>query len=192
MLLLDEKSITNEIMLREDLVGIVRGTSIEIVKNTMTKDTGMVPFAQYIRIANSRGPVSYESLFEPKKEDTSFESQAKAKQASEEEEIKEAVEGFLKDVFGLVKEVGEGIQTEVETMQKDVTEDIDKFKENVKPDIQRAVRGLSNLLKKAEVEADILRLQGVKKFAEQEDISTKGFVKKVDAKIAVLKASIEG
>lgn len=189
-----ESEVTNELIINSFLLGVVNSDlpRVTVVKNRLNGVTGEVPFEMWVSLVEDFNELKTRQLrTEPEQEEK-----------SEVEEILEtfgeAFEGYYKNAYDILEEVVEDIQSGVEENIKpkaknifgEILSGMEDIAETLKPKVQDfktkgMIKGIQTAAL-AKMRAKKLRLQTARQIAISEGVATKGFIKRIDKKIAAI------
>jgi len=174
----DENDVTNEEILKYDLVGVVDITfeglpSINVIKNTMNGVTGKIPLQMWL------------SLVDDKIEDSKEGVKEKEVPKPEKTEYVRIFDEFT-DIFG------EGFATVTEA----INDTIEKIKfEDLGTEIQSAfdstIKKVLDEKENISIKLELAELKMIREKAIKNKVQTKGFLKKIDKRILLVEAFLE-
>ena len=218
-MLIKENEATNEIILANDLVGVITGMNeVNIIKNKYNGIVGKVPLFLYKQIEED-----FESTETP--EDTQdhddfasfselnnilnmFNQATKAPKEQVKEtanSIKDALEqgglnldkikrelakrAIKKAAEDKIEEGKEKIKDFGNTLGNffgEVVDEVEDVVNEVEPRVDQATQDIKDTVESVGIRADLAKLRAVKDFAVEENVATKGFLKKINARIQAL------
>ncbi len=135
--------------------------TVTIVKNRYTGIVGLISLREYREIKES---------YEPEPEENKTE---------EFEELLDNIGSVFENIFNNITSAGEEFLKEAS-----------KIKEELKPDFREAKEDILGGLSNAKTVGRIIALNTIRLKAIEEDVATKGFIKKIDLKLAALEMSL--
>jgi len=177
----DENDVTNEEILKYDLVGVVDVTleglpAINVIKNTMNGVTGKIPLQMWLSLVDDK--------IEKSKHDTKEGPVSKASEP-EKNEFDRIFDEFT-DIFS------EGFATATEA----VNDAIEKIKsEDLGTEVQSAFDNtIEKVLHEKEnisIKLELAELKMIREKAIKNKVQTKGFLRKIDKRILLVEAFLE-
>jgi hypothetical protein len=193
-----ESEVTNEMILKSFLLGVVNSNEprVTVIKNRLNGVTGEVPFNLWA------------SLVEDFNELKTKQNLQKEKRKNQTEENSNTE---LDEIFGAFGEAFEGYFDNFAEVMGDIKDEVkDEFRDNIKPkakntfssmmsgleDIAETLKPTAEKIRTegmvkgiqtahiAKLQARKIKLQAARQIAVSEGVATKGFIKKIDRKLA--------
>ncbi len=208
-LLVNENEVTNEMILEGYLIGVIRkgGLAVHIVKNRFNGVEGLVPFSMWVQLTEDleelkqKAQVEADKILKEEFDDTEDETL---------DEIFDEMTDVFNSVFGGLGKSFDEIRPKAEKVAEDVSEklesnvsiflkNLEEIIQDIKPRVQEvqeqvkteadkvAAKGINGAVR-AKLITQRAKLQKMLEWSIEENIATKGYIKKAKAKIAKIEA----